>query len=665
MKWFSKVLSLIALTFVSTVTVTGEVKYDLELENTESLSISFSSIPSPLYDLQKIGEIELNEDFAFAAKLTPYGGDLLYVGYTGGFTIIDVSQKEAPQIINEPPMRAINMEIDWADRLLFAAMGTGGFGVYDISDPLHPSQLVKSSVMEDHMSVDIAGTPSTFYVADMWYGFHKYRLVEGEDGSYSFEKELSFAPSYGYDPDPSKREGVRGLEMVNGVIYTIDNKNIYGFNENFSTFLTLPFNVTTPSTYFKVISESTSYEVIYNGIHRERIIVANLEGENKIRFFRVERKGAPILSSTYSSVSISTPSFDPNLTPSSSSAAIIPLERGETENITTVPETVTLANTPAQIAYRQEDKKLLIVEGRGDLLEVVDISGNSPQSLHIFSLQQDVFPSFFPANHGGMHNPIKDIAVSGPYIYLLMAYFDQEDDTHPYVQKVVILKDNVTYTGPAPSSTGEVSSSEESTSASISQSSSSEASATTSASASQSSSSSTSISFSSQPLLPEGTGCPQFLANLLHREFDVKGYFYHYGPGIFDWLYVSQTGRLLAKLKGMLPNGNLDWEILTDHVDHIELKYENGNEYFKLVGVNEEKAPDYLKNLEESWIKAHGFFFHYGPGAFDWLYLTTSRKYLAKLDGMNEDGSFKWVFIQDCLSSFDFDGEKISIGGLQ
>ncbi len=150
--------------------------------------------------------------------------------------------------------------------------------------------------------------------------------------------------------------------------------------------------------------------------------------------------------------------------------------------------------------------------------------------------------------------------------------------------------------------------------------------------------------------------------DLLYKDFKLMGYFYHYGSGAFDWLYITPSG-FIAKLEGIDPSTKkFKWEILTSKITAVKINKSDPTSPIIIIEGVKENAPSYLKTLEGKPLEPDGYFFHYGDGPFDWFYLTRSQKYLAKLEGLTPEGKFEWKFIQNVVD-YSFDGEVLHLGG--
>ncbi|NPA03476.1 MAG: hypothetical protein GXO61_01280 [Epsilonproteobacteria bacterium] len=133
-------------------------------------------------------------------------------------------------------------------------------------------------------------------------------------------------------------------------------------------------------------------------------------------------------------------------------------------------------------------------------------------------------------------------------------------------------------------------------------------------------------------------------------EIPISGYFAKYGKGMFDWIYLSSDGKLLAKLEGLDEEGGIKWTILRGFgVEYIkEAFYKDGKIYLSGLGDgwNGEIKELAKELLEKGSFKINGYFARFGDRMYDWLYLTKDYTILAKLEGLNEDGSFKWEFLK-------------------
>ncbi|MRI58311.1 MAG: hypothetical protein C6H99_02260 [Epsilonproteobacteria bacterium] len=287
-----------------------------------------------------------------------------------------------------------------------------------------------------------------------------------------------------------------------------------------------------------------------------------------------------------------------------------------------------------------------------------------------------------------LSHPAKSFSIDGDRLYAVegeegVEVFDISDVAHPFLrgyigtyatlaqgseELVYILNPDTGLkiykrVGESSSSSSSTSSSSSSSTSSSNSSSSSTSSSASSSSTSSSEQSSTSSSSSSAQDQVGGDGIlgPAFLSELLGEEFKVNGYFYHFGNGAFDWIYISSSKAFVAKLEGMDEQGYFRWTNLRSLVGDVDLYYEPAARagIIELKNVSYE-APAYLKALDGKVLEADGYFFNYGNGAFDWLYLSSSGRLLAKLEGMDDRGYFVWTQIED-LVDFEFDGERLRI----
>ena len=78
-----------------------------------------------------------------------------------------------------------------------------------------------------------------------------------------------------------------------------------------------------------------------------------------------------------------------------------------------------------------------------------------------------------------------------------------------------------------------------------------------------------------------------------NKKFPIAGYWIHYGPGQFDWLYVSKDGQTVGKL-----NGEIKWERL-ESVENIEVT----DDSIKIIFINkqeEQKIQTDSSNFQEN-----------------------------------------------------------------
>lgn len=69
------------------------------------------------------------------------------------------------------------------------------------------------------------------------------------------------------------------------------------------------------------------------------------------------------------------------------------------------------------------------------------------------------------------------------------------------------------------------------------------------------------------------------------------------------------------------------------------------------------------QELQDATFPINGYFVHYNrQDPFGWIYLSANNRLLAKLDGMNEDGSFRWTILNDLFETFGRQDDHIFIG---
>jgi len=121
------------------------------------------------------------------------------------------------------------------------------------------------------------------------------------------------------------------------------------------------------------------------------------------------------------------------------------------------------------------------------------------------------------------------------------------------------------------------------------------------------------------------------------RSFAIDGYFIHYGQGAYDWIYVSKSGKIVARLAGM--NGKfLKWDpLLVNAFDKIEVN--GGYIHFG------QSSDPFGQIFADKTLRIDGYFTHYASGAFDWIYVTTNTHHPYKFEGLGYEGQFLWVLL--------------------
>ena len=136
----------------------------------------------------------------------------------------------------------------------------------------------------------------------------------------------------------------------------------------------------------------------------------------------------------------------------------------------------------------------------------------------------------------------------------------------------------------------------------------------------------------------------------------------HYGTGAFDWIYYSSSGSLY-KLEGMDEQGYFRWTSLTEYF--IGTQVRDGELILGETKVTRDLDTRVLNTIRaiqsNNSYPIDGYFANYGGDAFDWVYVMGDKIY--KLDGMNEDGYFKWIPLTDYFDGVEVQNyTKIKIG---
>ena len=119
------------------------------------------------------------------------------------------------------------------------------------------------------------------------------------------------------------------------------------------------------------------------------------------------------------------------------------------------------------------------------------------------------------------------------------------------------------------------------------------------------------------------------------KAFPIAGYFVHYGSGAYDWLYISSNKKLVAKLAGM-KGDYLRWEpLLIDAFDTIQI--EGNSIYFG------QSSDPFGQNFAGKSFAIDGYFVHYAPGPYDWIYITADTHHPYKFEGLGYEGALLWV----------------------
>ncbi len=119
------------------------------------------------------------------------------------------------------------------------------------------------------------------------------------------------------------------------------------------------------------------------------------------------------------------------------------------------------------------------------------------------------------------------------------------------------------------------------------------------------------------------------------KSFPIDGYFIHYGAGKFDWIYVSNNKKMVAKLAGMRGK-YLRWDpILYNAFETIEIQNDR-------ISFGQSSDP-FGQNFADKSFVIDGYFVHYGQEAFDWIYITATTLKSYKFEGLGYKENFLWV----------------------
>ncbi len=155
--------------------------------------------------------------------------------------------------------------------------------------------------------------------------------------------------------------------------------------------------------------------------------------------------------------------------------------------------------------------------------------------------------------------------------------------------------------------------------------------------------------------------------SLAATNVSIDGYFFHFGSGAYEWIYVTSGLGVVAKLTGMDAKGFLTWDVLHSsdarHFDKIILSDKKDKISFGGLTKRSLGSVDVL--LSGRTFIIDGYFAHYGKNAYDWVYVNSSGDFAAKLSKLNPYGFFHWNTLQSGqIQSFeriDLDLDHISI----
>ena len=165
---------------------------------------------------------------------------------------------------------------------------------------------------------------------------------------------------------------------------------------------------------------------------------------------------------------------------------------------------------------------------------------------------------------------------------------------------------------------------------------------------------------------------PANMASLADRldghTFPIDGYFVHIGSGTFDWYYVPHNVRQTYKLEGLTEDGFIDWT----QIEHAcaeptlySLLPESETSIGQLIFSDTPTIPGQAGGTcpVETLPGVHeidGLFIHFDTGSFDFIYISSDRQLVAKLDGMDDDGNFVWTFLSGQFEVVAFEADTVT-----
>lgn len=151
------------------------------------------------------------------------------------------------------------------------------------------------------------------------------------------------------------------------------------------------------------------------------------------------------------------------------------------------------------------------------------------------------------------------------------------------------------------------------------------------------------------------------------KTYPIDGYFIHYNTGSYDWVYVSASGELVAKLTGINDKNNITWDILKYKETNL-ISAEFLNDLTQIRFVATESLPGeksgIVNELAESTFNVTGYFIHYDKtDSYGWIYTSVSGKTVGKLKGLNKNtGNMTWIYLEnggaDIFSEIDVSDRK-------
>jgi hypothetical protein len=151
--------------------------------------------------------------------------------------------------------------------------------------------------------------------------------------------------------------------------------------------------------------------------------------------------------------------------------------------------------------------------------------------------------------------------------------------------------------------------------------------------------------------------------NLTNRTMRIDGYFVHYGPKKFDWVYIDYLNKKAFKLNGYdEEEQSILWVEIDDYFSDIEIEPTSVS-FGKLVKYSGDMR-EVAVILSGRSFNVDGYFLHVGSDRFDWIYIVAQNNNVFKLDGYQESG-FVWADMSAYFSEVERRGDEIYFGPLK
>ncbi|MRJ02514.1 MAG: hypothetical protein C6I05_03600 [Epsilonproteobacteria bacterium] len=140
-----------------------------------------------------------------------------------------------------------------------------------------------------------------------------------------------------------------------------------------------------------------------------------------------------------------------------------------------------------------------------------------------------------------------------------------------------------------------------------------------------------------------GGDLEEIVTTLAGKKIPHNGFYYHYGPDQWDWVYASKDGSFVAKLDG-IKDFSLKWVLLKsrDSTPFGDVQFlPDGRLHFGEL----EGEYEWLGELSRRELDYTGIYYHYDGGQWDWIYVSRNGSTVAKLDGV-KDGQIQWGLLK-------------------